>query len=328
MIPSKPARLRRLLVRGVRVSALSMASFLAFGFTAQTTTRPDFSQWSAPQGITDTCSHLSGMRLASIDPASRRAIQLAMPRSTEEFKGSRTAALSRVNAEAKSARLAPSRAVARQHISEVDRLAGVPPILADLVSNDSADVLAVAYMPTDAMHKEGSVFQPVLARKRSADRFIPPMSEGDHAWMKTALTPDVFSKAEQGCLATAIYFEARGENPRGQAAVAQVILNRVRNPAYPDTICEVVYQNQDWLNRCQFSFACDGIRDVITDRRAFRSAKDVAMAVTAGKIFLPEVASSTHYNADYVNPSWAQSMQRMTQIGTHIFYRTFGGGWS
>ncbi|EFG8199908.1 cell wall hydrolase, partial [Escherichia coli] len=136
------------------------------------------------------------------------------------------------------------------------------------------------------------------------------------------------SAAEQKCLATAIYFEARGEEVRGQAAVAQVILNRVRNPAYPATVCDVVYQNDNWINKCQFSFACDGIPDVIADRGAYRLAKDVAMAVSGGKVFLPEVASSTHYNATYVSPRWARSMERMTQIGSHIFYRTFGGGWS
>ena len=71
----------------------------------------------------------------------------------------------------------------------------------------------------------------------------------------------MFSAKEQKCLANAIYFEARGETLRGQAAVAQVVLNRVRNPAYPETICGVVYQNQNLKNRCQFSFACDGKKD-------------------------------------------------------------------
>lgn len=107
-----------------------------------------------------------------------------------------------------------------------------------------------------------------------------------------------------------------------------MILNRVRNPAYPNSICGVVYQNDDWTNRCQFSFACDGIRDAIRDGAAYELAQQVALAVTAGKIFLPEVASSTHYNATYVSPKWARAMQRMTQIGTHLFYRTYGGGWN
>ena len=106
------------------------------------------------------------------------------------------------------------------------------------------------------------------------------------------------------------------------------MLNRVRNPAYPTTICGVVYQNQKLKNRCQFSFACDGIKDRIASPSHYRVAEEVAMAVTAGKIFLPEVASSTHYYADYVNPRWARTMQKMKKIGLHIFYRTRGGGWS
>lgn len=215
-----------------------------------------------------------------------------------------------------------------RHSPEDDRFAGVPPVLAALVTNDSADVLATAYTPTDAYHAPEGAFDAVLGIETNTGRFVPPVTEGDHAWMSRPLPASVFSPTEQKCLATGIYFEARGEEVKGQAAVAQVILNRVRNPSYPGSICGVVYQNENWFNRCQFSFACDGIADLIIDRRAFRLAKDVAMAVSAGKIFLAEVASSTHYNATYVNPSWARSMQRMTQIGSHIFYRTIGGGWS
>tara|TARA_R110000751_G_scaffold101602_2_gene195790 strand:- start:6519 stop:7457 length:939 start_codon:yes stop_codon:yes gene_type:complete len=214
------------------------------------------------------------------------------------------------------------------HNPEDDRLAGVPPVLAALVTNNSADVLAMAYAPTDAYHAPEGAFDAVLGGETDIGRFVPPVEEGDHDWMSQPLPASVFSATEQKCLATGIYFEARGEEVKGQAAVAQVILNRVRNPKYPGSICGVVYQNKSWFNRCQFSFACDGVADLIVDRRAFRLAKDVAMAVSAGKIFLAEVASSTHYNATYVNPSWAASMQRMTQIGSHIFYRTIGGGWS
>lgn len=214
------------------------------------------------------------------------------------------------------------------HSPAEDRLVGVPAALADLVNNDGADILATAYAPKDEFHASSSAFSALLGTEETAGRFVPPTTEGDHDWMKQPLPESVFSTAEQKCLATAIYFEARGEEVRGQAAVAQVILNRVRNPAYPASVCDVVYQNDSWINKCQFSFACDGIPDVITDRRAYRLAKDVAMAVTGGKIFLSEVASSTHYNATYVSPRWARSMERMTQIGSHIFYRTFGGGWS
>lgn len=206
---------------------------------------------------------------------------------------------------------------------------GLPVMLASLVNNSKADVLATAYAPAEPDYEKVSPFEALL---RDADpsggRFIPPVEQGDHAWMATPLPASVFSEAEQTCLATGIYFEARGEKLRGQAAVAQVILNRVRNPAYPKTICGVVYQNKRMRNACQFSFACDGIPDVILNRFAYRTAKDVAMAVTAGKIFIPEIGSSTHYYADYVSPSWARAMERMKKIGRHIFYRTYGGGWS
>jgi spore germination cell wall hydrolase CwlJ-like protein len=206
---------------------------------------------------------------------------------------------------------------------------GMPAMLAALVTNDKADVLATAYAPAEPDYASTSPFEALLKAEDPSDgRFIPPVGKGDHAWMQTALPASVFSKPEQTCLANAIYFEARSESLRGQAAVAQVVLNRVRNPAYPATICGVVYQNSSWRNACQFSFACDGIKDRVTEPSHYKTAQDVAMAVTAGKIFLPEVGSSTHYYANYVHPGWARSMHKMVKIGLHIFYRTYGGGWS
>ena len=205
---------------------------------------------------------------------------------------------------------------------------GVPSVLASLITNDKADVLATAYAPAEPDYASASPFLSLLKDPNDTGRFIPPVTDGDHAWMSKPLPPSVFSAKEQKCLANAIYFEARGETLRGQAAVAQVVLNRVRNPAYPATICGVVYQNQNLKNRCQFSFACDGKKDRIANAKSYKIAGEIAMAVTAGKIFLPEVASSTHYYAQYVSPRWARSMEKMKKIGLHIFYRTYGGGWS
>lgn len=205
--------------------------------------------------------------------------------------------------------------------------AGVSPMIASLVTNDKADVLATAYAPPEPDFARESPFDAIL-KKPEAGRFIPPIGRDDHAWAATPLPAGTFSAREQQCLASGIYFEARGESARGQAAVAQVILNRVRNPAYPDTICGVVYQNEDWRNRCQFSFACDNIRDRIRSQYHWKMAREVAMAVTAGKIWLNEVGSSTHYHAVYVRPKWARSMKKVGRIGLHIFYRTYGGGWS
>ena len=205
----------------------------------------------------------------------------------------------------------------------------VPSYLVALVNNDKPDVLATAYAPAEPDYAKSSPFETLLKEEDPNDgRFVPPMGPGDHAWMSQPLPASVFSAKEQQCLANAVYFEARGESTRGQAAVAQVVLNRVRNPSYPDTICGVVYQNDSWKNRCQFSFACDGIKDRILSPANYRRAEEVAMAVTAGKIFIPEVGSSTHYYAQYVSPGWARAMKKMTKIGLHIFYRTYRGGWS
>ena len=206
---------------------------------------------------------------------------------------------------------------------------GVPAFLASLVTNDKPDILAAAYAPSAPDYARASPFASLLGDEDEAGgRFIPPVTDGDHAWMSKPLPEHVFTAAEQKCLAEGIYFEARGEDVKGQAAVAQVILNRVRNPAYPSTICGVVYQNKSWRNRCQFSFACDGTRPRVRSQQHYRMAQEIAMAVTAGKVFIPEVGSATHYHATYVHPRWARTMEKMKKIGLHIFYRTHGGGWS
>ncbi|MCO5060218.1 MAG: cell wall hydrolase [Rhizobiaceae bacterium] len=207
---------------------------------------------------------------------------------------------------------------------------GVPAMLASLVTSEKADILATAYAPAEPDYAVASPFESLIREDKDpyGGRFVPPLGAGDHAWMGKPLPASVFTSGEQECLAQGIYFEARGENLKGQAAVAQVILNRVRNPTYPNTICGVVYQNKTWRNRCQFSFACDGARDRVRSPGHYRTAQDIAMAVTAGKIFIPEVGSATHYHATYVHPRWSRTMEKMKKIGLHIFYRTHGGGWS
>ncbi len=206
----------------------------------------------------------------------------------------------------------------------------VPKILKNLVTNDNPDVLALGYAPANAK-VDTSAFDSVLTEHNSQidrnGRFIPPIGRNDHAWAATPLPAEVFSAKEQKCLAEAVYFEARGEAIKGQAAVAQVVLNRVRNPAYPKTICGVVYQNTNWLNHCQFSFACDGRKHRVTEMAHWTVAQQVARAVTAGQIWFPEVGSATHYHAVYVRPRWARTMIKVDKIGLHIFYRTRYGGW-
>jgi len=207
------------------------------------------------------------------------------------------------------------------------RSLSVPESLKHLVTNESPDILALGYAP---LNTKESPFDSLLSANegKTYGRFIPPIGQKDHAWAANPLPAQAFTSKEQKCLAEAVYFEARGESVKGQAAVAQVVLNRVRNPAYPSSICGVVYQNVKWRGRCQFSFACDGKKRKVNQPIQWRLAQDVAMAVTAGQIWLPEVGSSTHYHATYVRPRWARSMIKLEKIGLHIFYRTKYGGWS
>ena len=122
-------------------------------------------------------------------------------------------------------------------------------------------------------------------------------------------------------MATAIYFEARDESIKGQIAVGQVIMTRVRSSYYPNTICGVVYQGQWNKNACQFSFACDGLPDVPREHKEWETALQVAKDVISGKVYLEEVGDATHYHATYVSPSWTKLVKRVAKIGGHIFYK-------
>lgn len=135
------------------------------------------------------------------------------------------------------------------------------------------------------------------------------------------LTEDEFRKREHRCLATAIYFEARSEPIKGQLAVAQVIMNRVRSSYYADTVCGVVYEGAHKRNSCQFSFACDGAADKPKDKKRWAIAAKLARDVTSGKVWLKDIGYASHYHANYVKPSWRHSMKFIKQIGVHIFYR-------
>lgn len=134
------------------------------------------------------------------------------------------------------------------------------------------------------------------------------------------IDPDRMSK-EQRCLAEAIYFEARSEPEEGQAAVAQVVLNRVKSGLYPSSVCGVVYQNRHRYNACQFSFACEGKSLRITEPEPWQRAVRIAKAVVDGTTYLSEVGGATHYHASYVRPRWAGKLRKMDVIGRHIFYK-------
>jgi hypothetical protein len=113
---------------------------------------------------------------------------------------------------------------------------------------------------------------------------------------------------------------------RGQIAVAQVVLNRVFSPFYPNEVCGVVYQNAQRHNACQFTFACDGIPDIITEPDAWARAKHIARDMLDGKLWMPEVAKSTHYHAYWVHPDWVAEMKKVYKLGVHTFYRPLAWG--
>lgn len=133
-----------------------------------------------------------------------------------------------------------------------------------------------------------------------------------------------YVKRQRRCLATAIYFEARGESTKGQEAVAQVVLNRVRSSLYPDTVCGVVFQGQMRRTGCQFSFTCDGRSDVPKDMVQWRKSNEVAKRMMEGQSFLSDIGHSTHYHANYVAPRWRRELNKVKKVGTHIFYRVKG----
>jgi spore germination cell wall hydrolase CwlJ-like protein len=125
------------------------------------------------------------------------------------------------------------------------------------------------------------------------------------------------------CMTQAIYYEAAREPVKGQEAVAQVVLNRVRHPAYPKSVCGVVYQGAGLSTGCQFTFTCDGALARTPQPALWRQAQDVAKRALAGFVD-KDVGSATHYHAAYVSPYWAPTLVKMVQVGQHIFYRWTG----
>ena len=127
------------------------------------------------------------------------------------------------------------------------------------------------------------------------------------------------------CLASAVYYEAGNQDTDGERAVAQVVLNRVRHPAFPNSVCGVVYQGSTRPTGCQFTFTCDGSLTREPDADGWRRATKVAEDALSGVVYAP-VGWATHYHADYVVPTWASSMAKDAIVGAHIFYR-WPGSW-
>ena len=147
-----------------------------------------------------------------------------------------------------------------------------------------------------------------------------------------AATPFAFGKTSAEtrsraleCLTSAIYYEAAQEPTDGQRAVAQVVLNRVRHPAFPNSVCGVIYEGSTRATGCQFTFTCDGSMAYAPIPSLWDRARKVAEAALSGYVYAP-VGYATHYHADYVVPYWASSLTKSLVAGAHIFYR-WPGGW-
>ena len=126
------------------------------------------------------------------------------------------------------------------------------------------------------------------------------------------------------CLTEAIYFEARGEPFLGQLAVANVVMERVRDNRFPPTVCEVVHSGRYWegnpiRNRCAFSYWCDGKPEIMKDKQALKVAVSVAKMAIDNVVY-EEIQGATFYHASYVNPYWVNKLEFITRIGKHLFY--------
>lgn len=166
---------------------------------------------------------------------------------------------------------------------------------------------------------------PVQARFALFGKNGRPVPQTESGRDYLALVPTDKREAEKYCLTQAIYFEARSEPPDGQAAVAQVVLNRMSSGLYPNSICGVVFQNRERDRACQFSFACEGKELSVREPEAFALAARIADNVLAGKTWVADVGEATHYHATYVRPRWARTLKRTDAIGKHIFYRLKSG---
>ncbi|MGB0660372.1 MAG: cell wall hydrolase [Mangrovicoccus sp.] len=151
------------------------------------------------------------------------------------------------------------------------------------------------------------------------DREAPKSSvEYTRDWVNSQPKPE--ETAQWRCLSEALYFEARGESIKGQFAVAEVIMNRVASPRYPNSVCGVINQGTGRKFACQFTYTCDGRAEVIHEPRAWGRVGRIADAVLSGAD-TNLTSGATHYHTTAVRPSWARKFPRTASIGVHHFYR-------
>lgn len=166
---------------------------------------------------------------------------------------------------------------------------------------------------------------PDEARRQNAEQpFFPKQLVAARPFSLPSTTAAADREQATTCLAAAAYYEA-GNDPAGMAAVAQVVLNRVRHPAFPATVCGVVFQGAERRTGCQFTFTCDGALTRRPVPAIWQRARQAATLVLTGFVYSP-VGQATHYHTDWVVPYWRSQLVKIAQVHTHLFYR-WPGGW-
>nr|WP_277998545.1 cell wall hydrolase [Sphingomonas liriopis] len=163
---------------------------------------------------------------------------------------------------------------------------------------------------------------PASLRASIADDAAPALVDAAPPFLAQMQSQDDAARATE-CLTAAVYYEARSEAVDGQRAVAQVVLNRVRDRAFPHSVCGVVYQGSNRRTGCQFSFTCDGSMAHRRDPYSWARARAIAEAALAGDVYAP-VGAATFYHTSAILPWWASSMARIGSVGAHVFYRWRG----
>lgn len=166
--------------------------------------------------------------------------------------------------------------------------------------------------------------EPDFEEARIINALRPAVPDGLEPAKPFVLTGSADARAKAlKCLTQAVYYEAGFEPGEGQMAVAQTVINRMRHPGYPKSICGVIYEGAARATGCQFSFACDGSLAREPAAAMWANAEAVARRALKGFVFKP-VGTATHYHADYVAPYWAPTLVKLKQFGQHIFYRWTG----
>ncbi len=185
----------------------------------------------------------------------------------------------------------------------------------------NARVELTSFRTNDGLRARGSatLFESADARAMMVQAVLRGPSSASQPEQSAPAEPQIDAR-QHACLSQAIYYEARGETQRGQVAVAEVIMNRVRSNAYPNSICGVVFQGSHRSTGCQFTFTCDGSLGQRPRGRAWDRAQRVATAVMLGYT-RPITQGATHYHTHAVNPVWNSGLVETVNVGSHVFYR-------